>query len=101
MTTAHAPVWYLSAVSEPAHERCDAADDSCDERVLCAAPHTTPIRLTVACVDETRAALYIDFDNFLGGLIATDPTSAVEVAMNPSRWLSRLTYAQSAEDGRK
>lgn len=52
-------------------------------------------------MSETRAALYVDFDNFFSGLIATDPTSAVEVAMNPSRWLSRLTYAHSTEGGRK
>lgn len=50
---------------------------------------------------ETRAALYVDFDNFFGGLMATDPESAVEVATNPSRWLPRLTYAHSAEDGRR
>lgn len=42
-------------------------------------PLTGKSRLTVSCVNETRAALYMDFDNFLGGLIATDPTSAVEV----------------------
>lgn len=48
-----------------------------------------------------RAALYVDFDNFFGGLIATDPTSAVQVAMNPSRWLSRLTYAHSTDGGRR
>lgn len=50
---------------------------------------------------ETRAALYVDFDNFFGGLMATDPDSAVEVAINPSRWLPRLTYAHSAEGGRR
>lgn len=52
-------------------------------------------------MDETRAALYVDFDNFFSGLIATDPTSALDVAMNPARWLSRLTYAHAAEGGRK
>jgi uncharacterized LabA/DUF88 family protein len=50
---------------------------------------------------ETRAALYVDFDNFFSGLISTDPDSAVEVAMNPSRWLPRLTYAHSTEGGRR
>jgi hypothetical protein len=52
-------------------------------------------------VSDTRAALYVDFDNFFGGLIATDPTSAVEVAMNPARWLSRLTYAHPADGERR
>lgn len=52
-------------------------------------------------MSDIRAALYVDFDNFFGGLIATDPGSAVEVAMNPSRWLSRLTYAHSTDGGRR
>ena len=28
----------------------------------------------------TRAAMYVDFDNFFGGLMAADPEAAVQVA---------------------
>ena len=49
----------------------------------------------------TPAAMYIDFDNFFGGLIAADPDSAVEVATNPSTWLARLTHEHSGDGGRR
>lgn len=49
----------------------------------------------------TRAALYVDFDNFFGGLIAGDPDAAVEVAMNPSVWLARLTREHSDDGPRR
>lgn len=52
-------------------------------------------------MSETRAAFYIDFDNFFGGLIAADPDSAVEVAKNPARWLEQLTYAHTTDEGRR
>lgn len=43
----------------------------------------------------TRAALYIDFDNFFGGLIAVDPKAALDVAQRPSLWVERLRTAHS------
>lgn len=49
----------------------------------------------------TRAAMYIDFDNFFGGLIAADPDSAVKVATNPATWLERLTEGHSDEGARR
>lgn len=45
--------------------------------------------------------MYIDFDNFFGGLIAADPEAAVEVAMNPAIWLAQLTHLHSHEGGRR
>lgn len=44
----------------------------------------------------TKSALYIDFDNFFGGLIAVDPKAALEVAQNPSVWVERLRSAHGA-----
>ena len=37
-----------------------------------------------------KSALYIDFDNFFGGLLSVDPKAALEVAQNPSVWVERL-----------
>lgn len=37
------------------------------------------------------SALFIDFDNFFGGLLAADPVAALEVVTQPSVWLDRLT----------
>lgn len=45
--------------------------------------------------------MYIDFDNFFGGLIAADPDSAVEVATNPSTWLERLTHEHAGDANRR
>lgn len=44
----------------------------------------------------TKSALYIDFDNFFGGLISADPRAALVVAQNPAVWLERLRSAHSA-----
>lgn len=47
-----------------------------------------------------KAALFIDFDNFFGGLLAADPDSAMAVVQRPSVWLARLTHMHS-EQGRR
>ena len=36
-----------------------------------------------APVDQRRSALYIDFDNFFGGLLRSDPQAAVRIAERP------------------
>lgn len=38
----------------------------------------------------SRAALYLDFDNVFGGLLAADPTAALVFAEKPHEWLARL-----------
>lgn len=43
-----------------------------------------------------RSALYIDFDNFFGGLLSVDPKAALEVAHNPAVWVERLRTAHSS-----
>lgn len=48
-----------------------------------------------------RAALFLDFDNFFSGLISADPSSAVDIATSPARWLNRLTRGYSDEPARK
>lgn len=47
-----------------------------------------------------KSALYIDFDNFFGGLLAADPKAALEVVQNPSIWVERLR-AEHSETGRR
>ena len=47
-----------------------------------------------------RSALYIDFDNFFGGLLSVDPKAALEVAHNPSVWVERLRTAHSSSGRR-
>lgn len=44
-----------------------------------------------------RSALYIDFDNFFGGLLAADPAAALELVERPSAWLQQL--ADTHTDG--
>ncbi|MFF0989315.1 NYN domain-containing protein [Kocuria nitroreducens] len=48
-----------------------------------------------------RAALYIDFDNFFGGLLSSDPKAALELVERPSVWLHRLTAGADDDDGRR
>src|SRR5674476_523977 len=48
----------------------------------------------------TKSALYIDFDNFFGGLIAVDPKAAIDVVQRPSLWVERLRAAHS-QGGRR
>jgi NYN domain len=48
----------------------------------------------------TKSALYIDFDNFFGGLIAVDPKAAIDVVQRPSLWVKRLRAAHS-QGGRR
>ena len=40
-----------------------------------------------APVDQRRSALYIDFDNFFGGLLRSDPQAAVRIAERPQVWI--------------
>lgn len=44
---------------------------------------------------SSTSALYIDFDNFFGGLIAVDPQAALDVAQSPARWVERLRTSYS------
>lgn len=39
---------------------------------------------------DTRAALFIDFDNVLGGLLRLDPSAALRFAEDPGGWVERL-----------
>ena len=48
-------------------------------------------------MEARRTALFVDFDNFFGGLLAADPQAALVVAERPSIWLRRLTDAH--DDG--
>ncbi|OMH25170.1 hypothetical protein BKD30_06370 [Tersicoccus phoenicis] len=48
-----------------------------------------------------RSALYIDFDNFFGGLIAADPVAALAVIERPSTWINRLVSAHDDGLGRR
>lgn len=52
-------------------------------------------------MEPSRAALYVDFDNFFGGLMAADQSAALDVAEHPSRWVQRLTRAHSDQGGRR
>lgn len=49
----------------------------------------------------TRSALYIDFDNFFGGLIRSDPDAAIKVVERPSMWLHRLAAELDGEHSRR
>ena len=49
---------------------------------------------------STKSPLYIDFDNFFGGLLSVDPKAALEVAQNPSIWVERLRSAHGAKGRR-
>jgi hypothetical protein len=46
---------------------------------------------------QRRAALFIDFDNFFGGLLGSDPTAAMALAERPSVWIHRLAAASGGE----
>lgn len=48
----------------------------------------------------TKSALYVDFDNFFGGLLAVDPKAAIDVVQTPSLWVERLRVAHS-QGGRR
>jgi len=37
-----------------------------------------------------RSALFIDFDNIFGGLLALERHAGLAFAQEPSRWLDRL-----------
>lgn len=47
-------------------------------------------------VDQRRSALYIDFDNFFGGLLRSDPQAAVRIAERPRVWIEGLTHPDGA-----
>ena len=53
-----------------------------------------------AHVDQRRSALYIDFDNFFGGLLRSDPQAAVRIAevnfIGALRVLGRVAPAMAA-----
>ncbi|MGD9705430.1 MAG: hypothetical protein AB7Q42_04295 [Acidimicrobiia bacterium] len=49
---------------------------------------------------RVRAALYLDFDNIFGGLIALDPESALAVAQAPLEWLERLSVRHTLDGPR-
>lgn len=49
-----------------------------------------------APVDQRRSALYIDFDNFFGGLLRSDPQAAVRIAERPQVWIEGLTNPEGA-----
>lgn len=51
-------------------------------------------------LDSIKSALYIDFDNFFGGLLSVDPKAALEVAQNPSVWLEQLRSVHGVNDRR-
>lgn len=44
-------------------------------------------------MSQTRAVLYVDFDNVFGGLLKLDPEVAAQFALDPGRWLTNLTGA--------
>ena len=43
-----------------------------------------------------RSALFIDFDNFFGGLLGTDPAAALRAVENPGPWLRALATGLDA-----
>lgn len=47
-------------------------------------------------MDQRRSALYIDFDNFFGGLLRSDPQAAVRIAERPQVWIEGLTNPEGA-----
>lgn len=53
-----------------------------------------------APVDQRRSALYIDFDNFFGGLLRSDPQAAVRIAERPQVWIEGLTNPEGAPSRR-
>ncbi|MEX5248576.1 UNVERIFIED_CONTAM: NYN domain-containing protein [Kocuria sp. CPCC 205295] len=53
-----------------------------------------------APVDQRRSALYIDFDNFFGGLLRSDPQAAVRIAERPQVWIEGLTHPNGAPSRR-
>lgn len=53
-----------------------------------------------APVDQRRSALYIDFDNFFGGLLRSDPQAAVRIAERPQVWIEGLTHPDGAPSRR-
>lgn len=52
-------------------------------------------------MDARRTALFVDFDNFFGGLLAADPEAAFAVVERPSVWLRRLAEAHHDEVSRR
>jgi hypothetical protein len=52
-------------------------------------------------VDTRRTALFVDFDNFFGGLLAADPQAALAVVERPSVWLRRLADAHHDDVSRR
>lgn len=46
------------------------------------------------------SAMYLDFDNFFGGLFSSDPQAALALMERPSVWLERLKTAQIEESRR-
>ena len=52
-------------------------------------------------MDARRTALFVDFDNFFGGLLAADPDAALAVVERPSVWLRRLAEAHHDEVSRR
>lgn len=46
------------------------------------------------------SAMYLDFDNFFGGLFSSDPRAALALMERPSGWLQRLKTAQIEESRR-
>lgn len=50
---------------------------------------------------ETRAALLIDFDNVLGGLLRLDPGAALRFAEDPGGWADRLAERWVGDRGRR
>lgn len=51
-------------------------------------------------MDQRRSALYIDFDNFFGGLLRSDPQAAVRIAERPQVWIEGLTHPDGAPSRR-
>ena len=51
-------------------------------------------------MDQRRSALYIDFDNFFGGLLRSDPQAAVRIAERPQVWIEGLTNPEGAPSRR-
>jgi hypothetical protein len=52
-------------------------------------------------VEARRTALFVDFDNFFGGLLAADPQAALTVIERPSVWLRRLADAHDDDVSRR
>ncbi|GAA0903371.1 NYN domain-containing protein [Virgisporangium ochraceum] len=52
-------------------------------------------------MDARRTALFVDFDNFFGGLLAADPEAALAVVERPSVWLRRLADAHHDDVSRR